>query len=353
MPAVRHLHREGNQHQRGDRPPAPARDQGAVRAPRRADRGLGLLHLRPGFAGGVLRHAAVLRARRVRRHGPRAGAARRDAVPAHAARSVPRQLPGSRRRPRDPAGLRGAWHSDRVLRRRDRAHRPLRPAARRRARGARKRRRLSQDPLRDADAIGSQRAIVTIEQELRERLGRARGRGQAARAPAPRAAHPVRPRDAQGARLLPRHRELLAAPLGTRAGSTAADPARLPPGGLPADRRREPSDHAAGARHVPRRSLAQADAGRLRFPPAVGARQPPADFRGVRRQGRSSASTFRRRRRLGARARRWRRRRAADPADRPARPGDRDPAGARPGRRPAGAGSRRGGAAASACWSPR
>ena len=51
---------------------------------------------------------------------------------------------------------------------------------------------------------------------------------------------------------------------------------------------------AAGARDVPRRPLAQADARRVRVPPAVGARQPAADLRGVRGAARARRSTSRR-----------------------------------------------------------
>ncbi len=42
---------------------APAGDEGALRASRRLDRRLGVVHLRPGLAGGVLRHAPLLRGR--------------------------------------------------------------------------------------------------------------------------------------------------------------------------------------------------------------------------------------------------------------------------------------------------
>ena len=64
-------------------------------------------------------------------------------------------------------------------------------------------------------------------------------------------------------------------------GRAAADAARLPAAGRADHRRREPSDGAADPRDVPRRSLAQGSPGRLRLPPAVGARQPAAEFRGV------------------------------------------------------------------------
>ena len=68
----------------------------------------------------------------------------------------------------------------------------------------------------------------------RDDQGRAQGapRGtaqerQARRGAAPRAAHPLRPRDAQRARLLQGHRELHAAPVRRHARRTAADAGRL------------------------------------------------------------------------------------------------------------------------------
>ncbi len=60
--------------------------------------------------------------------------------------------------------------------------------------------------------------------------------------------------------------------------------------------RRKPPDRAADSRHVSRRPLAQGSAGRLRLPPAVGARQPSAELRGVGDSASDSWSTCRRRR---------------------------------------------------------
>ena len=48
-----------------------------------------------------------------------------------------------------------------------------------------------------------------------------------------------------------------------------------------AGRRREPPDHSAARRDVPRRPLAQGDAGGVRLSSALGARQPAAEVRGV------------------------------------------------------------------------
>ena len=68
---------------------------------------------------------------------------------------------------------------------------------------------------------------------------------------------------------------------GRAPGRSAADLARLLSQGIDLLYRREPRHRAADRRDVPRRSLAQTDAGRLRIPPAVGARQPSTEFRGM------------------------------------------------------------------------
>ena len=72
-PADRHVHREGDLPQRGDRQAAPGGLQGPLRAPRRDRRGLGLLHLRPRRPRLLLRHAGLPRGRG---HAGDAGAAR-------------------------------------------------------------------------------------------------------------------------------------------------------------------------------------------------------------------------------------------------------------------------------------
>ena len=57
----RRLHREGSHHQRRAGQAAALGDALAVRAPRLRDRGQRELHLRPGFARSLLRHAADAR----------------------------------------------------------------------------------------------------------------------------------------------------------------------------------------------------------------------------------------------------------------------------------------------------
>ena len=83
-----------------------------------------------------------------------------------------------------------------------------------------------------------QRAIGTIEARARGAAERARVAEQAARGAAAAHAHDVRPRDAAAARLLLRHRELLAAPRRPRAGRAAAHAAGLLPRRLPHGDRR-------------------------------------------------------------------------------------------------------------------
>ena len=65
---------------------------------------------------------------------------------------------------------------------------------------------------------------------------------------------------------------------GTTARRASADAARLCSARLPAVHRRVSPDRAATARHVARRPLAQADADRVRIPPAERVGQPPADL---------------------------------------------------------------------------
>ena len=142
----------------------------------------------------------------------------------------------------------------------------------------------------------TKQAAESIKGEL-ERVPRLAGEGrQAARGAAAAPADDVRSRDDARDRLLPRHRELLAPPHRPRAGEPPPTLLDYLPVRRADHRRREPPDGAAGARHVSRRPLAQGSAGRLRLPPAVGARQPAADLRGMgeARCGRWSSSRPRR-----------------------------------------------------------
>ena len=165
-----------------------------------------------------------------------------------------------------------------------------------------------------------ERAVGEIRHELEARVARARVREQAARGAPPAPAHRVRPRDDEGARLLQRDRELLAHPRGPAARLAPVHAARLLPGRLRRLRRRVAPDGAADRRDVRGRPLAQADARRLRLPPAVGAGQPAAALRRVPRQGAAA------RVRLGhARARSSCATRRASPSSSSARPGSSTP----------------------------
>ena len=124
-------------------------------------------------------------------------------------------------------------------------------------------------------------SIDQIREDLRTAPGRAVREQQAGGGAAPAAAHHLRPGDDPGDRLLPGHRELLALSLGPRARRAAALPLRLPAARCAADRRRKPPDDSAARRHVQGRPLAQGNAGGVRLPPAVGARQPAAEVRGM------------------------------------------------------------------------
>ena len=176
----------------------------------------------------------------------------------------------------------------------------------------------------------------------------------AAGGPAAGAAHALRHGDAARARLLPRHRELLAPPHRPAAGRGAAGAHRVPAEGRADHHRREPRGGAPGPRHVLRRPLAQGVARRVWLPAAVGLRQPAADLRGVH-----AASTppdgvrVGHAERLRAGAGRRRGGRAGDPAHRAHGPQDHRAAGRRPGRRPPRTRSAPAPSARSACSSPR
>ncbi len=119
---------------------------------------------------------------------------------------------------------------------------------------------------------------------------------------------------------------------GRGAGQPAGDAGRLSAARRADLPRREPRHDRPARRHVQRRPGEEDDAGRLRLPPALGARQPAAALRGVRSQDAPGGVRLGHAGRLRERARRPGRR-AARAADRAGRPGGRGAAGARPGRR--------------------
>ena len=126
-------------------------------------------------------------------------------------------------------------------------------------------------------------AIKSIKEELVAPPRRAGEGRPAAGSAAAGAAHPLRPRDAGGDRLLRRHRELFALPHRPPAGRAAADPVRIHPRQRADLHRREPRHRAADRRHVSRRLPPQGDARRIRLSPALLHGQPAAALRGMGR----------------------------------------------------------------------
>ena len=133
--------------------------------------------------------------------------------------------------------------------------------------------------------------------------------------------------------LLLRDRELLAPPRRPRGGRASVDAHRLLPDRLPPRRRREPHLDPAGPRHVQERPDPQGDPRRLRVPPAIGPRQPPAHVRGVRGPHEPGGLHERDARPVRDRARRTGRG-AVHPADRRRRSRDCRAPDGRPDRRP-------------------
>ncbi len=126
-----------------------------------------------------------------------------------------------------PADEESTAHPDRAVRRHHRRHPPARPAQGAGPGAAGGHPHLPGQPLRDAGRA-AERALGTIQEELGERLAFLRGAEPPARGAAAGAAHAVRHGDAARARLLPRHRELLAPPHRAAAGRGPADADRVP-----------------------------------------------------------------------------------------------------------------------------
>ncbi len=131
------------------------------------------------------------------------------------------------------------------------------------------------------EASQLERAFSTIQEELGETAGVPAPEEPPARGATARAADPLRHGDAARARLLSRHRELLAPPDRAPPGRGSADPDRLPAEGRADRHRREPRRRAADPRHVLRRPLAQGGPRRVRVPDALRVRQPTAHVRRV------------------------------------------------------------------------
>ena len=150
--------------------------------------------------------------------------------------------------------------------------------------------------------------------------GRARGPGQAAGGPAAADADQLRRRDDASGRVLLGDRELFAAHRRPRARLAAGDADRLLPGRLSDGHRRVARHGAADRRHVRGRHVPQAQPRRIRFPAAVGMRQPAVDLGGVRRPDRPDGVPVGDARPLRAEPGRRGVRRAGDSPDRPGGP---------------------------------
>ena len=185
---------------------------------------------------------------------------------------------------------------------------------------------LCQLALRDAEAHAGAGGEAHQERPAPQ-ARRVQRRRPPARSAAPRAAHHVRHRDDDGDRLLRRHRELFALSHRPQAGRAAADAVRIPARQCAGLHRRKPCHHPADRRHVPRRLQPQGDAGRIRLPPALLHRQPPAALRGMGRDAAADGLRLGHARPLGDEADRRRLRRAGHPPDGPHRSAGRDPPG--------------------------
>ena len=217
--------------------------------------------------------------------------ARRDPVRAQRPRVQARHVPRARRHRRGLSVVRRRRPAHRAVRRRDRRARVVRSADRPRSAAPRSRSRSIRSPTSSTPRARTMQAIEAIKAELTERLAELEGAGRVLEA---QRLHQRTMFDLEmikeigychGIENYSRHLS------GRLAGRAAADAARLPARRRAHHRRREPSDRAAGPRHVPRRSVAQGSARRARLPAAVGARQPAAELRGVGRRASDRWST--------------------------------------------------------------
>ena len=159
----------------------------------------------------------------------------------------------------------------RDVRRRDRIAAAVRPADRPRAPEDSALYRVPGLALRDAAFDRAARRRVDQGRTTRP-PGRIPPARQAAGRAAPRAAHPFRHRDDGRGRLYEGHRELFAPPDRRDARFGAADADRLPAEGRADVHGRVARDDRPVERDVHWRPFAQDQPGRLRLPPAVGAR---------------------------------------------------------------------------------
>ncbi len=138
-PVHRHLHREGQLGERGDRTAPALGHRGAAGPARRAHRGVGLVHLRPGLARGVRGPdpSALPRHRHPAR--VRDAAPGRHPVPAQQHEPRARHVPGPGRHARGLPAVRDHRLPDRVVGRHGREDLQVRPGHRRADQGRHRR----------------------------------------------------------------------------------------------------------------------------------------------------------------------------------------------------------------------
>ena len=285
LPATRHLHREGLLHQPGDRPAAPRGHQQPAHARRRGHRGLGLLHLRPGLAGGVPGPGGA--AQGGRRDQPRRGLrqAGEDPLRAQRHRLRPGQVPGAGRQLRGVAGLRRLRPAGEPVGRPGGGDRQGRPADPGGHRPAAQRGHLPGHPLRHLARTPSSARWGRSPRSSRHGWPSWRRRASSWRPSGCASAPSTTWRCCASSATATASRTTRASWRAGKPGRAAVHAARLLPRRLPGAHRRVAHDRAAAARHVPRRPQPQDHAGGARLPPAVGPGQPAAALRGVHGEG--------------------------------------------------------------------
>ena len=265
---------------------------------------------------------------------PRAAQADRLAVRPQRHDARPRPLPREGRHPRGAAGERRDGVPHLVLRRRGRADLALRPAHRR---GLRRSSTTSRSGRRPSTSRRSRRSSARSPRSgtsSRSQVKQFEREGRMLEA------HRIRQRTEYDLEMMQElgfcngienYSRILE---GRPAGSHPFTLLDYFPDDFVDLRRRVASDGPADRRDVRGRPLAQADARRLRLPASVRARQPAASLRRVPAQGAADGLRLGHAGRVGA-APVGARRRAADPADVPRRPGGRAAADEEPDRRPA------------------
>ena len=289
-PVDRHVHRQGRDHQRPDRPDAPLGDRRAPLAPRRHHRRERQLHLRHRQRG------ELPRPRHPARRAAKSFAATRSFASwstSSTSATTSTSIAARFRVRGDVVEIFPTYEQETAIRieffgddiESIKEVDPLRG----RVKGTLERYAIYPGSHYVTPQAQMRRAIEGIREELRDRLDfyDKEGRFLEKQRLEQRTLYDLELHGADG--LLLGHRELLAAPLGSQAGRGAADAHRLLPAGLPDGPRRVAPDRPAGPGDVPGRPRAKRDAGRVRLPSAQRARQP------ARSSSRSSRTTCARR----------------------------------------------------------